>query len=115
MEETAHSASTVAGTAAETAAPRSHSLCQTHARAMASGIDENTLREVASRTGGQFFRARDTQSLAGIYAEIDKLEPVKREGPAVRPRIEQYWRWLLYAGIVAMLAVVWRALRSRTR
>lgn len=82
---------------------------------MASGIDENTLREVASTTGGQFFRARDTQSLAGIYAEIDKLEPVKREGPAVRPRIEQYWRWLLYAGIVAMLAVVWRALRSRTR
>ena len=37
MEETAHSASTAAGTAAETAAPRSHSLCQTHARAMASG------------------------------------------------------------------------------
>ena len=27
-------------------------------------------------TGGQFFRARDTAQLAGIYAELDRLEPV---------------------------------------
>ena len=32
------------------------------------------------QTGGRFFRARDTESLAGIYAEIDRLEPVQRPG-----------------------------------
>ena len=50
MEETAHSASTAAGTAAETAAPRSHSLCQTHARAMASGSGSSFRAEGAPGT-----------------------------------------------------------------
>jgi len=37
-------------------------------------IDEETLKEIASVTGGRFYRARNTQSLAAIYAEIDALE-----------------------------------------
>lgn len=37
-------------------------------------IDEETLKEVASMTGGQYFRATDTDSLENIYEEIDKLE-----------------------------------------
>ncbi|MBE2211531.1 MAG: VWA domain-containing protein [Xanthomonadaceae bacterium] len=81
---------------------------------MQSGIDEDTLREVAATTGGQFFRARDTQSLAGIYAEIDRLEPVRREGAAVRPRIELYWKWLLAALVVGSLSLLvtwWRVRR----
>ena len=81
---------------------------------MQDGIDEETLRKVADATGGRFFRARDTQSLAGIYAEIDRLEPVRREGAAVRPRIELYWKWLLAAMVAASLAVLvswWRARR----
>ena len=53
-------------------------------------IDESTLRDIARSTGGRFFRARDTGQLAGIYAEIDRLEPVERPGQAVRPRIERY-------------------------
>ncbi len=73
---------------------------------MPSGIDEDTLREVAAATGGRFFRARDTRALADIYAEIDRLEPVEREGRAVRPRIEHYWRWLAYAGVLALLALL---------
>lgn len=80
---------------------------------MQSGIDEDTLRQVASTTGGQFFRARDTQSLAGIYAEIDRLEPVRREGSAVRPRIELYWKWLLAALAAALLSVLVSRLRAR--
>jgi Ca-activated chloride channel family protein len=43
-------------------------------------IDEATLRMVAKQTGGRFFRARDTAELAGIYAEIDRLEPIRRPG-----------------------------------
>lgn len=53
-------------------------------------IDEAALQAIADATGGRAFRARDTDGLAGIYEEIDRLEPVARAGPALRPRIERY-------------------------
>ena len=37
-------------------------------------IDEATLREIADKTGGQYFRATNHASLEQIYAQIDKLE-----------------------------------------
>lgn len=37
-------------------------------------IDEETLKETATLTGGQYFRATDRESLEQIYAEIDALE-----------------------------------------
>ena len=43
-------------------------------RMMQVNIDEDTLKKVAEETGGKYFRATDTQSLANIYAEIDELE-----------------------------------------
>lgn len=42
-------------------------------------IDEATLREVAELTGGRYFRATDTESLAAIYEEIDELERTEIE------------------------------------
>jgi len=41
---------------------------------MQMDIDEPTLREIAQRTGGRFFRATETAALKGIYAEINRLE-----------------------------------------
>jgi Ca-activated chloride channel family protein len=37
-------------------------------------IDEETLKQIAAKTGGQYFRAVDRQRLADIYSEIDELE-----------------------------------------
>ncbi len=37
-------------------------------------IDEETLKQIAKVTGGQYFRATDTDSLKKIYAQIDQLE-----------------------------------------
>ncbi|HEY6867637.1 MAG TPA: VWA domain-containing protein [Candidatus Eisenbacteria bacterium] len=37
-------------------------------------IDEPTLREIAKRTGGRFFRATDAAALKEIYGEINRLE-----------------------------------------
>jgi len=37
-------------------------------------VDEGSLREIARRTGGRFYRATDQAALSGIYAEIDRLE-----------------------------------------
>jgi len=53
-------------------------------RSMAVEIDEITLREVADRTGGSYFRATDADALREVYQEIDHLE---------RTRItEEHWR-----------------------
>ena len=70
-------------------------------------IDEASLREVAHMTGGQFFRARDTSELAGIYAAIDRIEPVAQQGRAVRPRIERYPLPLALALGCALLGFAW--------
>jgi Ca-activated chloride channel family protein len=40
-------------------------------------LDEDTLMRIARTTGGQYFRATDTESLKNIYARIDKLEKSK--------------------------------------
>jgi len=42
-------------------------------------IDEDLLTAVAEGTGGKYFRATDSRSLAGIYAEIDRLEKTETE------------------------------------
>ncbi len=40
-------------------------------------IDEETLKQIADRTGGRYFRAVDKQALAEIYVAIDQMERVK--------------------------------------
>jgi Ca-activated chloride channel family protein len=42
-------------------------------------IDEALLRRIADTTGGVYFRATDTASLASIYGEIDRLERTETE------------------------------------
>jgi Ca-activated chloride channel family protein len=71
-------------------------------------VDEAGLQRIATLTGGRFFRARDTDALAGIYAEIDRLEPIQRPGEVVRPRIERYPLPLGWALGLALLAAVLR-------
>ena len=40
-------------------------------------VDEATLQKIAAETGGQFYRATDTDSLKNIYANINGLEKSK--------------------------------------
>ncbi|PWU13036.1 MAG: hypothetical protein C5B50_20150 [Verrucomicrobia bacterium] len=42
-------------------------------------IDEDTLQQIASRTGGKYYRADNTQRFQEIYGEIDKLEKTEKE------------------------------------
>ncbi len=37
-------------------------------------IDEDTLKSIAARTGGRYFRATDAEALRQVYQEIDRLE-----------------------------------------
>ena len=48
-------------------------------------LDENTLRQVAKITGGQYFRAYNTSDLVKIYALLDELEPVEKDVKSYRP------------------------------
>ena len=48
-------------------------------------IDEKALNEIAQKTGGKYFRAKNTKELLEIYKEIDALEPVKNDDVFVRP------------------------------
>lgn len=68
-------------------------------------IDEAALQRIAQSTGGRFFRARDTAELAGIYAELDRLEPAAQEGEKLRPRDELFMWPLALAGAFALLAL----------
>lgn len=65
-------------------------------------IDERLLKQIAEATGGQYFRATDTDSLRSIYRQIDKLE--KREIETVK---YEEWRelfpWFLMPGLGCLL------------
>ncbi len=66
-------------------------------------IDEKTLREIASRTGGRYFRATDKDSLARIYEEINQLEKSRVEVFSSTIYHEEYLRWVIYALALLLL------------
>jgi len=64
-------------------------------------VDEKTLADVADLTGGRFFRATDTDSLAQIYAEIDAMETTT----AMLEKFERYrelYPWLVLAALALL-------------
>ena len=88
---------------------------------MEVNIDEETLQEIASETGGKYFRATDTDSLVAIYDAIDNLEKTKVEVQqfvdykeiAIQPWRLGSWRFppLL---LIAMLCLALSALLRQT-
>lgn len=65
-------------------------------------LDERSLRAIADKTGGQYFRARDTEEFHKIYAELDRLEPVEQAAQQWRPQ-QELFRWPLLAAFVLVL------------
>jgi Ca-activated chloride channel family protein len=76
-------------------------------------LDEDTLRSIAERTGGQYFRARDTEALAEIYRLLDELEPVESDVEAVRP-VDELFYWPLGAAYLLALLGTGLLLRPGT-
>jgi Ca-activated chloride channel family protein len=56
----------------------------------AGDLDPETLHAIAEETGGRFFQATDTEELALVYAELDRLEPSVRDTRTYRPRQALY-------------------------
>ena len=72
-------------------------------RAVAVEIDEATLRDVAERTGGRYFRAADADALVDVYAEIDRLERAKITEDRSRQYAELFPVPLALALVLALL------------
>jgi Ca-activated chloride channel family protein len=64
----------------------------------AADLDEKTLTRIAEVTGGQYFRARDTEQLENIYETINQLEPVSSDTQTWRPQSE-WFRYPLSAAL----------------
>lgn len=62
-------------------------------------LDETMLSKLATETGGQYFRARDTESLVQIYELLDKLEPVADDAQQFRP-LQALFYWPLGAAFI---------------
>ena len=65
------------------------------------------LKAVAEVTGGKYFRAYNTKELAGIYHEIDKIEPLEQVKHHFRPNEEMYFWPLLFALILSICGFIW--------
>jgi Ca-activated chloride channel family protein len=57
-------------------------------------IDEATLMKIAKLTGGEYFRATDSEELAAIYEHIDQLEKSKVESETFVEYTDRFV-WLL--------------------
>ncbi|WP_031437286.1 vWA domain-containing protein [Methylobacter tundripaludum] len=69
-------------------------------------LDEKTLIKIAESTGGQYYRARNTDELNNIYMRLDELEPVEKDKQYFRPRSElYYWPLSLALALAAGIAL----------
>lgn len=71
-------------------------------------IDENTLRQIASITGGEYFRATNNASLKNIYNQIDKMEKYRINVSKISKRQELFLPFALLALLLILLDVVLR-------
>ncbi|MDQ7052894.1 MAG: VWA domain-containing protein [candidate division KSB1 bacterium] len=74
-------------------------------------IDEDMLKQVASITGGKYFRATDQESLEKIFEEIDRLEKTKIEVKEYTRYTELFMNWMW----VALAALVLEMVLANTR
>jgi len=79
-----------------------------------SDLDEKSLKNMADKTNGHYFRARSSADLAKIYELLDTLEPVEQDQKQMRPLTALYY-WplgtalalcLLYLSFINIFALV---------
>ena len=66
-------------------------------------IDEDLLREIASYTGGNYFRATSNKALENIYKSIDKMEKTKINEKSFTHKEDKFY--LLLALSIILLCV----------
>ncbi|MDR1743197.1 MAG: VWA domain-containing protein [Dysgonamonadaceae bacterium] len=77
-------------------------------------IDEKTLTEIASITGGQYFRAEGNEALRNIYHEIDEMEKYLISVQNVTRREELFLPYALLALGLVLLELILKRTWLRT-
>ncbi len=77
-------------------------------------IDEETLKQIASITGGKYFRATNNKVLSEIFDEIDKLEKTELDVRNFSHTEDNYMPWALAALALFLLEIVLRHTWLRT-
>ena len=71
-------------------------------------IDENTLRSVASMTGGKYYRATSKTVLKEIFHDIDQLEKTELDVKNYSHTEDDYMKWAVLLMILVGLEVLLR-------
>ena len=74
-------------------------------------LDEETLKEIAQKTGGRYFRATNTEALKTIYQQIDKMEKTE----AKLKEYMEYDELFKYFLIPALCLILLEILLANTR
>ena len=71
-------------------------------------IDERLLTEIATETGGRYFRAKDNDGLTAIYTEIDQLEKSKIELTTFTRYAEEFYLFAIAAVFLMLFEALLR-------
>ncbi|MEM8909555.1 MAG: VWA domain-containing protein, partial [Bacteroidota bacterium] len=77
-------------------------------------IDEGLLQEIATMTGGRYYRADSEEKLERIYAEIDQLEKTEIEVTSIKRYSEEFYRFAFIGLLCLFLEVLLRYTLFRT-
>lgn len=69
---------------------------------IASFLDENLLKRIATQTSGSYFRAIDRESLQEIYRQIDRLEKSDIE-VVTKTKFQEEFVWLILIALFFLL------------
>lgn len=77
-------------------------------------MDETFLTQIAHATGGEYFRARNTEQMEEIYRIIDEIEPVQSDDKTFRPQ-KSLVHWPLAGALLLSLLMFlpWQPVISR--
>lgn len=67
-------------------------------------LDEPTMINIAEKTGGEYFRARNLEELDNIHRELDRLEPIEMETQTFRP-VQTLFYWPLATAFLLSLFI----------
>ena len=79
-----------------------------------NGIDEQSLKEIASITNGKYFRARNTFELQEIYKAIEKREPNYLLAQPIQPKKEMFFISLSIALLLILAPYILQLIRKFT-
>lgn len=65
-------------------------------------LDEGTLKLIAAKTKGRYFRATDLHSLQTIYQAINAMETVKQNTVIIQPK-QEYYPWPLSVAWILLI------------